>query len=165
MAGGVALEGRLEGCSVRVEACSDRGLCATLEGRGYLAGGVLDPLEAFYQAVRGKLVLAGGASGWKAGLSIVESCRLPLKLFIVYLDLRRKGRLPRRGIRPGTLEFREGERVYEVLILEEGEVTTYGALAEWSRSAVADGRHPVIAIVDHAGSVTYYEARVSRSLA
>ncbi len=159
-----ALEGRLEGCGVRVEECGDAELCRILEDRGYLEGEVIDALEAFYQAVRGKLFIRGGLSGWDAALAIVESCREPLKTFIVYLDLRRRGRLPRRGLRPGTLEFREGQRVYEVLILEEGEVTTYGSLAEWSRSAVADGRHPVIAIVDRNGDVTYYEARVSKTL-
>ena len=160
-----ALKGRLEECGVRVEECGDAELCKVLESRGYLEGGVIDALEAFYQAVRGKLSIGGELSGWDAALAIVESCRDPLKTFIVYLDLRRRGRLPRKGLRPGTLEFREGQRVFEVLILEEGEVTTYGSLAEWSRSAVADGRHPVIAIVDRNGDVTYYEARVSKTLA
>ncbi len=161
---GNALKGRLEGCGVRVEECGDTDLCKVLEERRYLEGGMLDALEAFFQAVWGKLELPGDLSGWRAALAIVESCGEPLKTFIVYLDLRRRGRLPRRGLRPGTLEFREGQRVFEVLILEEGEVTTYSSLAEWSRSAVADGRQPVIVIVDRNGDVTYYEARVSKTL-
>ncbi|GAB6147568.1 SEN2-like domain-containing protein [Stetteria hydrogenophila] len=160
---GAAIEGVLEGCGVRITGCGDPRVCRLLEERGYIENGVLDGLEAFYQAVAGRLSLQG-LTGWSAALAVVEACDVPFKAFITYLDLRRRGRLPRRGVRPGTLEVARGQKVYEVLILEEGETTTYGFLAEWSRSAVADGRQPVIAIVDRNGDVTYYEARAVKSL-
>lgn len=147
-----------------VSQCMDLELCRLLEERGYLAQGGLDPLEAAFQASRGKLELEGLGGGWRAALAAADAAGLSLKELIVYIDLRRRGRLPRRGLRPGTFEYRAGGRLYEVLILEEGETTTYGRLLDWSRSAVADDREPVIAIVDRNGDVTYYLARATRSI-
>ena len=153
----------VEGGVVRLVECRSERICRLMEEHGSLRDGVLDPLEAAYQAARGRVYL-GGATGWEAALSIVSSTGVPVDLFLVYYDLRRRGRRVRRGVRPGTLLVDYGGRKVEILVLSEGVRVPLWRLASWSRLAAGDGYEPVVAVVDSYGRPTYYTARASTSL-
>jgi len=124
----------------------------------------IDPLEVAYRVVKGVLEVEGRGSGWGPALSLLEAVGVPVDLFIVFYDLRRRGRRVRRGVRPGTLLVDLGGRRFEILVLSLGVKRRLGGLLEWSRLAAADDREPVIAVVDGYGSVTYYTARTSDSI-
>lgn len=102
---------------------------------------------------------------WAGALRIISEQGVDLELFLVYYDLRRRGRKVRPGHRPRTLllEERPG-RVAEVLVLSEGRPVRASDIVEWSRLAVSDSHEPVLAIVDENGGITYYEARVVSEL-
>lgn len=139
--------------------------CNQLERAGAKRGETIDPLEAAYQLVRGRLAVEGLPGGWIGGIQLASMTVGDPDLFIVYYDLRRRGRRVRRGIRERTLLVARGEgRELEVLVLSEGAKTTFRDIAEWSRLAARDGFTPVVAIVDGYGVVTYYEARRTQSL-
>ncbi len=164
MAENAQIVASIESNNIKVKVCSKRELCKSLEEQGYMSNWELDPLEAAYQAVRGRLYLDSCGSGWKCALKILSEFGLSLDVFIVYRDLRRKGRKPRLGFRKRTLIYEHNSRIYEVLILKEGYLERLLDLIEWSRLASADNHVPIIAVVDRTGIVTYYEARASRSL-
>ena len=152
----------IEDGSIVLAKCFERSYCRDLEREGYLADGVLDGLEACYQCILGNISL-GGSVGWDCVLSIISSTGIWLPLFIVYHDLRRRGRRPRLGVRDNTLWVPVGGGRLEVLVVEEGSLFSFERLGVWSRSASRDGFIPIIAIVDRVGGVTYYEARVVES--
>jgi len=157
----VAAVVELVGGGVRLAACSYKKFCDILRERGYLDGDMLDPLEAAYQASRGKVLLKGGVEGWHAFMRILEYSNVPLKMAIVYRILRSKFPEVKLWVRRSTLlARRRGEgRPMEVLVLEEGEIITVAELVEWSEAAVKDGHEPVVAVVDRNGQATFYEAR------
>ncbi|MEB2835992.1 MAG: hypothetical protein GSR80_001201 [Desulfurococcales archaeon] len=155
-----ALEARVDEGRVTLVACHAEQFCRTLEERGYLEGGRLYPLEAAFQASRGRVALAGGQTGWEAFLDIIRITGVPLKLAIVYRLLRNRYPEVREWTRPSTLLARpRSGRPLEVLVLEEGEEITIEGLLEWSEAAAKDGHEPVIAVVDRNGQTTFYEAR------
>jgi len=123
-----------------------------------------DPLEVAYRVVRGVVEVEGSGSGWSPALSLLESVGVPVDLFLVFYDLRRRGRRVRRGVRPGTLIAEYGSRRFEILVLSLGSRRRVGSLLDWSRLAAADDREPVIAVVDGYGSVTYYTARAADAI-
>ncbi len=155
----VVIEGR-----VRVRECIAERLCQQLRGAGAMSGDSVDVLEAAYQVVRGRLVVEGYGSGWAGALKLVNDLLGDVDLFIVYYDLRRRGRRVKRGIRRRTLHMIRGKEVVEVLVLSEGTSTSVRELFEWSSLASGDDHVPVIAVVDGYGEVTYYEARASGTL-
>ncbi len=120
-------------------------------------------MEAAYSAASGKN-LCPGFDGWEGAMRILAREGIWLPLFIVYYDLRKRGRKARRGVRTNTLVYGHGGRRVEVLVLEEGTGVEVRSLLEWSRIASGDGYTPVVAIVDRNGGVTYYEARALESL-
>ncbi len=149
---------------VTVEECLEKRICRVLEARGYLSGRILDPLEAAFMVSRCVAEVATKGCGWFEALSVVEEAGLPLAMFFVYYDLRKRGRIVRRGIRRGTLIVDTGgSRPLEVRVLRGGSPISIGDLIEWSRIAAGDGKEPVIAVVDGHGDVTYYTARAVRS--
>jgi len=155
----------VEGGLVRLVKCLDKEFCRALRSAGYLDGqGRLDPLEAVYQVSRGRIEVEGCGSSWGCVFRLLTMLDIGLDLFVVYRDLRRKGRKPFKGFRPGTLLYKHEGRVYEVLVLSEGYPVTLSQLVEWSRQSVADNHVPIVAVVDRTGVVTYYEARASRSM-
>lgn len=135
---------------------------SALPGSGGCNSG-LDTLEAAYMAAAGKSPCPG-VEGWEGALRILEKEGVWMPLFLVYYDLRKRGRRARRGVRPNTLVYSHGSRRVEVLVLEEGNAVSVGSLLEWSRIASGDGYTPVVAIVDRNGGITYYEARALESL-
>ena len=154
---------KVEDGIVKLVECRSERMCKLMEEHGSLYQGYLDPLEAAYQAVRGR-VLLGETSGWEAALKIISSTGVSVDLFLVYHDLRRRGRRVKRGMRPGTLLVDYGGRKVEVLVLSEGVRVPLWKLFSWSRMASGDGYEPVVAVVDSYGRPTYYTARVSISL-
>ncbi|MGC9209666.1 MAG: hypothetical protein ACP5FT_00100 [Acidilobus sp.] len=102
---------------------------------------------------------------WSQALAMIERSGLDFELFLVYYDLRRRGRRVSMGRRPRTLLIDEGSgRIMEVLVLSEGRPVKLSDIAEWSRLAVSESHEPVLAIVDENGGITYYEARVVTDL-
>ncbi|MEB3816425.1 MAG: hypothetical protein LRS46_00570 [Desulfurococcales archaeon] len=149
--------------ALRLDACNSMDFCSILEERGYLEGGVVYPLEAAYQASRGRVEIVAGdkiLTGWEAFFYIIGMFRVQLKVAIAYRILRSKYSEVKLWTRPSTLVARRRSgRTVEVLVLEEGESIKVADLAEWSTAAVKDGHDPVVAIVDRNGQVTFYEAR------
>jgi tRNA-intron endonuclease len=146
---------------VRLVECVDRGFCASLAKSGYVRDpGYLEALEAAYQASIGAIVV-DGETGWSKALDLVYRFSGNLALFIVYFDLRSRGRRVLRGLRRDTLIVKTGRESLEVLVLEEGSEVRLEWLAEWAKAASGDGFGPVVAIVDRNGDVTYYEVRAS----
>ncbi len=146
---------------VVISECVSTRFCNQLRSAGALRGdNEVNVLEAAYQLVRGRLGVRGYEQGWLGGLRLISDLIGDIDYFIVYYDLRRRGRRVRQGVRPRTLIVsRGGARDYEVLVLSEGTPTSFGYLSEWSRLSVRDGFTPVVAIVDGYGIVAYYEAR------
>ncbi len=102
---------------------------------------------------------------WAEALRIISEGDFDLELFLVYYDLRRRGRKVRLGHRPRTILLEErSNRIVEVLVLSEGRPVRASEIVEWSRLAVSDSHEPVLAIVDENGGITYYEARVVSDL-
>ena len=148
---------------VRVAECFEERLCRLLEERGVLVGGVVEELEAAYLVAKCRASV-GGECGWVRALSLLSAPE-SVDLFLVYYDLRRRGRRVVRGYRRRTLIlYRGSSRPVEVLVLSEGSLVTIRELVEWSRLASGDGKDPVVAVVDGHGSVTYYEARAVTTL-
>jgi len=161
---GVHVRARIAGGELVIVECLVERTCRLMEAHGSLAGGRLEALEAAYQAARGRLEVEG-VTGWPAAVRIVEELVGDFDLFLVYFDLRRRGRRVRRGVRPRTLvvEYTPARRV-EVLVLSEGSRVPLSRVVEWSELAAADDREPVVAVVDAYGRATYYEARASKSV-
>ncbi len=150
---------------LRLVDCLSERFCSQLEAHGSLRDGVIDPLEGAFQAARGRIIV-DGSTGWPAALRVVEALIGDVDYFIVYYDLRRRGRRVRRGVRRRTLlVYYSPRRVAEVLVLSEGRRVTVESIIEWSRLASADGHEPVVAVVDSYGRATYYEARAARTIA
>ncbi len=147
---------------VKITECIERDLCKTLTAYGYIRDGYLEPLEAAYQASKGNLSI-NGSEKWSAVFHILDGCSIKISVFIVYIDLRNRGRRVYRGLRHGTLYVKMGKGL-EILVLEEGTPVTLRRLMDWSRQVVADGFEPIIAVVDRNGGVTYYEARIVEDL-
>lgn len=102
---------------------------------------------------------------WDAALSVLREFNVKLEAFLVYYDLRRRGRRVRPGPRPNTLIYEDPSgKLSEVLILSEGSYIKLNDILEWSIRASADSHRPVIAIIDETGVITYYEARTLRTL-
>ncbi|MGC9072427.1 MAG: tRNA-intron endonuclease family protein [Acidilobus sp.] len=123
-----------------------------------MAEGQEEAYERAFSAVKDR-------GDWPEALNTIGSLGLDFELFLVYYDLRRRGRRVALGRRPRTLLVEERpSRIAEVLVLSEGRPVKPSEIAEWSRLAVSDSHEPVLAIVDESGIITYYEARVVTDL-
>lgn len=153
----------VRGDSVRLVECPEDHVCRALAERGYLEGDSVDPWEAAFMLARCTAVTVEGGCGW---LEALRAAGLggPPEMFFVYYDLRKRGRLVRRGVRRGTLLIvQKGVARVEVRVLVEGAPVSVGELITWSRLAAADEREPVVAVVSGHGDVTYYTARAVTS--
>lgn len=154
---------RLMGGRVFVD-CRDREFCEALEKQGYLEGGELEALELLYQLSQEEVELEG-RSGWETLLGAMKELSIRFSVFLVYLDLRKRGRWPRRSVRKDSLLVRlPSGKVGEVLVLEEGEGRKLEDVIEWVRAVQAMERVPLLAVVDKAGVISYYEARALKKL-
>ncbi len=80
--------------------------------------------------------------------------------FVVYLDLRKKGRLVHGGLSESTLSFTlRGEKI-EVLPVIEGFRVRLDGILRFTEMCRRNERKGVVAIVDKHGEVTYYEVSV-----
>jgi tRNA splicing endonuclease len=117
-----------------------------------------DPYEEAYALIKEN-------GDWLGALNALEKRQADFVVFLVYYDLKRRGKRVRPGPRPRTLllEDRPG-KIAEILVLSEGTTVRPLEIAEWSRLAVSDSHDPVVAVVDESGGVTYYEARTVKEL-
>lgn len=142
-----------------LERCLDPEFCVNLLKSGFSdISGNLDVLEAIHLTALGRITV-NGRTGWEEALRMLSEFNIKLSLFLVYHDLRKRGRRVKLGARPNTLVMDFKSRPVEILVLEEGSSMTLEDLAEWSKTAIASGHEPVVAIVDRYGVITYYEAR------
>jgi tRNA-intron endonuclease len=149
---------------IAIEKCLDQEFCANLVRMGFAdIKGNVELLETLYLLASHKITIEG-KTGWEEALKYAMRFNVKLSLFMVYHDLRKRGRKVRLGTRPNTLILNLGSRRTEILVLEEGVLMTLEDLAEWSRSSMSSGYEPVIAIVDRYGVITYYEARAVYSI-
>jgi len=161
MEGEAVLEVSLNKEGAFIKKCFNRDFCKQL---GLEENQRIDGLEAAY-FLSIKKACIGGRSGWDEALDFLEKLSVPLHLFIVYYDLRRRGRKVQRGLRDSTLLADvPGRKKIEVLILREGEEVKPSSISNWSELAVSDSYTPVVAIVDKNGEVTYYESRIYSDL-
>jgi tRNA-intron endonuclease len=148
--------------------CYVPSFCKRLIERSYLdpKSKALDPLEAALWASREQISI-NGKTGWDVAIDVISILRIPLKLLIAYVALRRRYPNVYRWVRKDTLlAYGEGGgKKIEVLVLEEGEEVLVEDIIQWSIAASKDDHDPVIAIVDRNGSITFYEAKAVTTLA
>ena len=86
--------------------------------------------------------------------------------FEVYLDLRKRGRLPVPGPRPHSILLRRRKRepkyTHYILVLEENRPVRLVTLYSFVEEATKNGWEPLLAIVDRYGDITYYTASIFR---
>ncbi|MEM0340565.1 MAG: hypothetical protein QXN05_00090 [Acidilobaceae archaeon] len=124
----------------------------------------LDKLEALYQLALGNSVYENEI-GWNAVTKLLNKINVKLSVFLVYHDLRRKGRPVRTSPYPRSnlMLERSGKKI-EILVLEAGSKVRLGDLVEWARLVQASNHTPVLAVVDELGVITYYEVLSSSAL-
>lgn len=154
---------RIENDKIVIVECIDRNLCESLRVDGYIKGNEISPLEALYQATRSTVQIEE-KSGWDAALRALEALGISLGLFLVYQDLRRRGKRVRPGFRENALVFERDDRLVEVIVLEEGKKIRVERLVEKIREIQASGREVNIAIVDESGTISYYHGRLVKRL-
>ena len=119
----------------------------------------LHPVEAAYLLYTGRLRLvdeAGREVSFAELFRRIQDGNLWI-LFIVYTDLRKRGRKVRIGFKPNTLYIDRGSETIEMLVLEENTYVSPQEVIEFVNSAVNKGYRPMIAIVDMYGDITYYD--------
>ncbi len=152
---------KTKGDTIEVDKCLDTELCTSMARLNLINDSKVEPLEAAHQAALGRATV-DGITGWEAVVNVLQAFKIKLSMFLVYHDLRKRGRKVRRGARSGTLIVDTGKgKLAEILVLEEGTPMTLEKLAEWSRGASASNHEPIVAIVDRAGVISYYEARAT----
>jgi len=91
---------------------------------------------------------------------------LAVPMLEVYVELRRRGRLPIPGPRSDTLLLIRSRRrptpTHYLLVLEEGRPVKVSMLEEFVEEARRKNLEPVLAIVDRYGDVTFYTPMVLR---
>jgi len=162
-------EAELRDGKVVITKCYSPSFCKRFRERSYLdpETNVIETLEAALWLAREQLSLRG-ESGWAAAVNLIVKAKVPLKIFITYVALRRRYPRVYRWVREDTLIAYgvEGDKKkIEVLVLEEGEEVLIEDVVKWSVAASKDDHDPIIAIVDRNGSVTFYEARAVTELA
>jgi len=119
----------------------------------------LHPVEAAYLLYIGKLRLreeSGRELSLEDMFKIIRDDNLWI-LFVVYTDLRRKGKRVRLSHTPRMLYVEHGDKVIEMLVLEENTMVPSTDIVEFVRRAISRGFEPMIAVVDMYGDITYYE--------
>ncbi len=149
--------------NVIIKKCYIPSFCKRLAERTYMnpKTKLLDSLEAALWVSRSQLGI-NGKTGWASSLDLISILKIPLKMFITYLALRRRYPRVYAWTRRDTLIAYglEGQgKKLEILVLEEGEEILIENIVDWSIAASKDDHEPIIAIVDRNGSVTFYEAR------
>ena len=127
----------------------------------------IHPIEAAHLLYRGAgEVRLGTRRVSFEELLALYAIRNPLALayYEVYLELRRRGRLPVPGPRDNTLILvksrRSPKQTHYILVLEEGRPVRVAQLALFVEEARKKNLEPVLAIVDRYGDVTFYTPMV-----
>lgn len=152
---------------LRVVNCREaKSLCSSLLKSGFMSEDhYVDALEALYQTALENAVYEG-RDGWRAVVELLKILDIELSLFLVYYDLRKKGRRVKTSPYPRSDLVLEGSsgRIAELLVLEAGERVKLRDIAEWARLVQASSHVPVVAIVDELGAITYYEVSALTTL-
>lgn len=80
----------------------------------------------------------------------------------VYLDLRRRGRIVRPGLKPGTLVLLDKKTrkiTHYILVLQQNVKIRMTYIKSFIEEALKNGWEPVTAIIDYYGDITYYTSR------
>ncbi|MGC8566164.1 MAG: SEN2-like domain-containing protein [Caldisphaera sp.] len=148
-----------------IKECFIKDYCKQLEKYNIINDNRIDELEGIYLITIDKATI-NQKSGWSEAIELLRKMNLELHYYIVYYDLRKRGRRVWKGIRESTLIAEmPNQRKLEVLILKEGNEINPIKIANWSELAVADAHTPIVAIVDKNGEVTYYESRIFNNFA
>ncbi len=130
-------------------------------------GRPVHPVEALHLLYRGtgEVTVGDERVGFTELLEMyAERNPLALAYYEVYLELRRRGRLPIPGPRENTLILirsrRNPRQTHYVLVLEEGRLVRVSQLALFVEEARRRGLEPLLAIVDRYGDVTFYTPMV-----
>ncbi len=116
-----------------------------------------EALEKLYEAYTAK---EGGETFAKLMRELLRENPDIWVLFEVYLDLRKRGRLPAPGPRPNSLLLRKSKKdprfTRYILVLEESRLINIEQLYSFVEEARKNGWDPLLAIVDRYGDITYY---------
>ncbi|AFZ71095.1 tRNA splicing endonuclease [Caldisphaera lagunensis DSM 15908] len=154
------LELNIEEEKLMVKNCYDNEFCEQLIKNDLIVNNSVNLLEGIYLIAIEKAMIDNEV-GWGKALELIDRYKIPLHIFLVYYDLRKRGRRVWIGPRDNTLisETHKLKKI-EVFVLSEGSPITTNKIANWSELAVADSHIPIIAIVDKNGEITYYESRI-----
>ncbi len=160
MAKDTYLELKIEGEKLIIKSCYNKDFCDQLIKNNLAVDNNVNLLEGIYLIAIEKAMIDNEV-GWSKALELIKYYKIPLYIFLVYYDLRKRGRRVWIGPRDNTLisEMHNLKKI-EVLVLNEGNPITTSKIANWSELAVADSHIPIIAIVDKNGEITYYESRI-----
>jgi len=147
-----------------------RGVNEALKQLPYTSIEKLHPLEALYLLYMGTAVLVDSTGRQYSFEDLIKAySRLNPYAWVefeVYLDLRKRGRLPVPGPRPHSLLLRRKKRepryTHYILVLEENRPVKLATLYSFVEEAAKNNWEPLLAIVDRYGDVTYYTALVFR---
>ncbi|MCE4614573.1 MAG: hypothetical protein F7B60_03495 [Desulfurococcales archaeon] len=158
----VQIKAEIESDKLKVIECLSERLCSKLEEYGKIQDNGLDVYEAGFLAYKGLLEVNGktGEDAFEKILPLIDD----FLVFQVYLDLRKRGKRVIRGPIRRSLLLIEGSRIYEIHVLGEGEFTTPKDIVKLAEYSSVNARHPVVAIVDSTGIITYYTMRKSDSI-
>ncbi|KSW11902.1 hypothetical protein CF15_03635 [Pyrodictium occultum] len=128
------------------------------------------PLEALYLVYNGVATVTDRRGKRYSFENLVRlySLRNPYAWveFEVYLDLRKRGRLPVPGPRPHSLLLKKRKKepkfTHYILVLEESRPVKLDTLYSFVEEASKNNWEPLLAIVDRYGDITYYTALVFR---
>ncbi len=129
----------------------------------------ISPVETAYLLYRGAARAALGETildfeGFMRLYSKADSLAVPV--LEVYIELRKRGRLPLPGPRRDTLLLirsrRDPRPTHYILVLEEGRPVKVSALEWFVEEARRKNLEPVLAIVDRYGDVTFYTPMMLR---
>jgi len=124
----------------------------------------VEPIEALYLLYTGNAILLDEKENQ---LTFEELMKLYTKInpyawveFEVYLDLRKRGRIPVKGPREHTFLLRRSKKAKQythyILVLEENRPVKIAAIYSFVEEALKNSWQPLIAIVDRYGDITYY---------
>ena len=147
-----------------------KGMNEALKHLPYTSIDKLHPLEALYLLYTGVATVADSTGRRYSFEDLVKAYSRVNPYawveFEVYLDLRKRGRLPVPGPRPHSLLLRRRKRepryTHYILVLEENRPVKLATLYSFVEEAAKNSWEPLLAIVDRYGDITYYTALVFR---
>ncbi len=150
----------------KLKAIVEKGLDKILRYLPERSTSILEPIELLYLTYNGLAEVydeKGGKLGFQELISIFTlSNPYTWVEFEVYLDLRKRGKIPVKGPRPHTFLLRRSKKAKEythyILVLEENRPVKIATIYSFVEEALKNNWQPILAIVDRYGDITYYAA-------